>query len=604
MSDFFDTSHVTDVGLQGSAGPSVGFWDMVQQGFQQQYRVDSARALDAELQTRWAESLRALRTAGQNFNSPVDPLMYRGFARFVREGTPVTTPTIEGEGYGARINYDIQQPHIEFEEMRRANEAIRQLNNPEIRTFEQILEEVSQMQQGVEMETAAMSERGGALGFVGELIGAIGGSFTLRDPLNVITAPIGAGRTIATRIATDMAVAAGVVTVTEFGDVAPNRALAGLPERDPLFNIAAATVGAGLIRGGIIEPIAYGVRRLRERPGIEDIDFDLRDSQLQQMFAQNDVRPSARAAASVLDDTIFIERNNPYGEGRAASERFVAELRSVQRAMNGEPVTAVSRVLPPVPFEYIQKAADFEIVREQAPLVYARMEQAQAKLTEIETQLAEANSPTITQSVEIPAVERQTPFRSETVINTNRERRTLEVDVPIERAGTATTTTEKVINKTEVTELRTLRKKANIEYKTAYRAVEAEATRLHEKQARVESAQQREASNVLAAVSEGRPFVGPLLRYDSVETLVDRINTINDALDEKAAAAFARQAEGDAPAQETWLTEDGRVDIGLREPVDPEFRIATDEGDMSVADIMRDLQDDVDLVEAIRSCAI
>lgn len=373
---FFDDSHV--MGLEGSAGPPVGLWEMVQQGFRQQWHVDSQRALDEELRTRWAESLQGLRAAGQNFNAPVDPLMYRGYAQFVRDGTPVTTPTVEGEGYGARINYDLQRPHPEFEEIRRANEAIRQLNNPEIRSFEQILEEVSEMQRGVEEQTGSMYERGPTGSFFAELLGAAAGSFTIRDPLNVVTAPIGAGRTIAMKIGTDMAVAAGVVTATEFGDVAPNRALAGLPERSPLLSIGAAAFGAGVIRGAL-EGAGYGIRRLRGSPA-EDIDFDLRDLQLQQMFEANANRPTARAGAQALDDMIFIERNNPYGEGRAAQERFMAELQEVQRVMDGEPMTAIARVLPPYPFEYIQKAADFEIVREQAPLVYTRMTEAQKRV--------------------------------------------------------------------------------------------------------------------------------------------------------------------------------------------------------------------------------
>lgn len=394
----YDLSHVTDVGQEFSAGPSVSRWDMLQQTVRQQWFVDSQRALDEELRTRWVESLRRLRDAGQNFEAPVNPVMYRGFAQFVRDGTPVTNPTIEGavsrdrRGYGAlpgfRINEDVRRPSPEFERMRAANEAIRQLNNPEIRTFEQILEEVGEMQRGVEEETASMRERAPTGSFFAELLGGAVGSFTLRDPLNIVTAPWGAGRTVATRIATDMALAAGVTTATEFGDVAPNRALAGLPERDPLFNIGAATLGAGIIRGALIEPTAYGLRRLREGQSQvdEEIDFNLRDSQLQEMFGSIDT-PTARAAASLLDDTIFIERNNPYGEGRAASERFIAELRSVQRAMNGEPMTAVGRVLPPLPFEFLQKTADFEIVREQSPLVYARMEAAQRRVDVLNAQL-------------------------------------------------------------------------------------------------------------------------------------------------------------------------------------------------------------------------
>lgn len=637
---FFSDAHVNQSSERGSTGPAVGFFDMVQQGFRQQYQVDSQFALDQELSDRWQESLRALRNSGQNFNSPSIPSIYRQYAQFVRDGT-APTPIDIGAAAGidenyARARFGLVRPRTdaEFEEMRRANEAVRALNNPNIKTFEQILEEVFQMQRGVEEETASMHERGPTGTFFAELLGAAAGSFSLRDPLNIVTAPIGIGRTVATRILGEMAIAAGVVTATELGDVAPNRVLAGLPERNPLFNIAAATVGAGVIRGGI-EGIGAGVRGVRGRLAGEDIDFDLRDAQMQQMFGENSTSPTARAASSLLDDTVFIERNNPYGEGRAASERFMAELQAVQRSMNGEPMTAVARVLPPVPFEYIQKAADFEIVREQAPLVYARMEEAQTRLADLRTgntSFEPVQATNIKPDVNVikfkrGEIEGELIWRegdTEAGVNIYGEgANTADIaqirgmlgDVALQypqlktlrgvrQSGARAAAPQTVRVELDRAPLSADRRAANVEYQKAYRAVEAEAVRFREQQRVAETAQQRESSNVLAAVSKDSPFVGPLLRYDNVQSLVERLNTINDALDEKAIAAFVRQAEGEAPVREAWLTEDGRVDIGLREPVDPDFRIATDDGEMSVADIMRDLQDDADLVDAVRVCSI
>lgn len=732
MSGFFDDSHVTDVGLQGSTGPSVSLWELAEQTVRQQFRVDSQRALDEELRTRWYESLIALRTAGQNFNAPVNPMMYRDYARYVREGTPVTMPTTEGTGYGARINYDRQQPHPEFEEMRRANEAIRQLNNPDIKTFEQILEEVSQMQRETEERTASMSERAGPFGILAELAGGIVGSFTPRDPLNVVTAPIGAGRTIMTRVGTDMLVAAGVVTATEFGDVQPNRELAQLPERSPFFNIAVATIGAGAIRGGL-EGAGYGVRRLRERFAPEEVDFTLNDSLLRQMFEQRPESPTARAGLQALDDATFIERNNPYGDGQAAQARFLAELQQVQRAMNGEPMTAIARVLPPVPFEFIQKAADFEIVREQRPLVYARMEQAQQRVEDLTRQVeraAEQKGPDLIEAVRLVDQEaagqlEQLSVRvnDETLPEATRVVADIEAQAIINRVGVERVTKAAdafdAERKFRVRNLRATRRAANREYRKAHQAVETEAARLREKEARIEATEQGKAANIFAVGLEGRSFNLPILKHDYVAELVERINAIGDKLDEITAAPFVRPTESVAevasptyyhagpkgikefsdqfdrtgksktnkeyggiyftssrekassylreggeiysvrldiknpltlPSEEfpdistgllfreeidaikargydavvsskggetvvfspeqvkidgpSWVTRDGRVDIGLKEPVDPEFTFFVDEGEMSVAAAMRDLQDDADLDEAMRTCLI
>lgn len=380
-----DLSHILDVGMQGSAGPSVGYWEMGSQAIQQQWHVNSQLAYDEELRERWTRSLEALRTAGQNFNAPVDPQLYTGYADFVRHGTPITTPTIEGSGYAARINENARQPHPEFEEMRRANEAIRQLNNPEVKTFEQILEEVSEMQRGVEEETASMRERAPFGSFFAELAGGAIGSFSVRDPLNIITAPIGAGRTIAMRIATDMAIAAGVTTATEYGSVQQNRELAGLPERDPLFEVAAATLGAGIIRGGI-EGIGRGLEVRAANRAAQREAIDLRDTQLQQMFGALDDSPRARAASSILDDTIVFEHSNPYGEGQVAGYRWQAELEGTARALNGEEDVHIE--LPPVPSEYIERQLSFQSVKETAPEIWNELETARARLADVEEQTA------------------------------------------------------------------------------------------------------------------------------------------------------------------------------------------------------------------------
>lgn len=757
MSDFFDDSHVTDVGLEGSIGPSVGVFDMVQQGFRQQWHVDSSRALDEELRTRWSESLRALSDNGQRFNAPVDPQMYRGYAQFVRGGQAITMPTVEGTGFGARINTEAQQPHPEFEEMRRADEAIRQLNNPDIKTFQQILEEVSEMQRGVEMETASMSERAGVAGWFGELVGAIGGSFTTRDPLNIITAPIGAGRTVAMRIAADMGIAAGVTAVTEFSDVAPNRALAELPERDPFFNIVAAGLGAGVIRGGL-EGLGAGVRTLRERSVAETIDFDLRDAQLQQMFGAADT-PTARAGIEAIEDIRFVERNNPYGDGPAAQARFLAELQQVQRVMGGEPMTAVARVLPPLPFEYIQKEADFALVKDQRPLVYARMEQAQARVAELTSRVDEIEAldipdlEDIVNRIKPEAIPELRRLRDIMLDESIPEPRRIAADMEMEALVLRDIGAENISKvsadilrerKYTVRNLRASRKAANKEYRETVRAVEAEAVRIREEQARVEAVQQNQATHIFAEAAQGRAFNMSTLQHDHVAARVEAINELTDKLDESALARFTRQSEtsnkepapvlqpsksiagykvftgrtydpnmtkwdasktfdqtiyfatsekdamkyvnlmtgenkiadvsiepknplridgkvdrdgpmgwkdraiagghdaviinnywdngassqimviddsiikntrwrniqlneeGDLVAVEpmAWQTEDGRIDIGLREPVDPDFRFATEDGDMSIADAMRDLQDDADLDEAMRTCLL
>lgn len=644
MSGFFDDSHVTDVGLEGSAGPSVGFLDMVQQGYRQQFRVDSALALNNELQNRWLESLRAAQIQNGAVSGLDESWAYVAMAQHVKgepidinESPPlgVVAPVI-GPMLAARTAATyIKSPDrlARIKGMIDANERIKQLGDPNIKSFEQILEEVTQMQHEVEGETASMWERSDTAGVIGSFLGAMGGSFTVRDPLNLVTAPLGYGRAIATKVATEMGIAAGVVGATEYLQVAPAREIVDLPERNSLFNIAAAAAGAGAIRGGL-EGIGYGLRRMRS--GVEEIDFDLRDSQLAQMFENNSASPSARAGASLLDDTRFVERNNPYGEGRAAQERFIAELQSIQRAMNGEPMTAVARVLPPIPFDELKKVADFEIVREQSPELYARMEAAQAKVASfrepvnigvLDEFMSKDNERFLTytasngEKADIHLIIGP-DGKTEIAVNANMKARSNQFGAA-EVRQVSEALKEKYPEITEFfgiretgaskgrTQIVAARRAANAEYQAAYREVEAEAVRIRERQAAVEAAQQREAVNILADATPGRVFNMSLLTHDNVQARVDAINAFTDTLDEKSAAMFVRQLEegssvkgGTEPVErEAWRTEAG-IDIGLREPVDPEFRISTDDGDITVAAAMRDLQDDADLDAAMKACMI
>lgn len=605
MSGFFDDSHVTDVGLEGSTGRSVGLGELFTQNIRQQFRVDSALALDTELRTRWLDSLQKAQIA-QSPESDPDRFAYAAFAQSI-QGQPIDVTDLNPwEG-------DLTE---RFKGMSQANETIKRLNNPEIKSFEQILEEVARMQHEVEGKTSSMYERSGTGGFVASMLGAMVGSFTTRDPLNVVTAPIGAGRTIATRVAVDMGIAGAVTAATEYGDVAPNRAIVGLPERDSLFNVAAATLGAGVIRGGI-EGVGAGVRAIRGRAE-PDVAFDLNDPMLKQMFDANSTNPNVRAGARALDDAIFVEKNNPYGDGPAAQERFLAELRSVQRAMNGEPMTAVARVLPPVSFEQIKQVADFEIVKQQAPQLYVKLEAAQVKLAAVTQEIADVTSkPQLelidaVRLIDAKLAEKLTQIKTriddpdlpEPVrVAADIEGQALLKSINPDKVMRAVDEAERA-DKFKVRSLRATRRAANKEYRAAYRAVEAEAARIRVKQNALETAQQRESSSILA--SQGLPFTGPLLRYDNVSALVDRINAFNDTLDESTAARFVRETldEGDNKVEVEVWERDGGIDIGLKDPVDPNFKFVTDEGEMTIAQAMRDLQDDTDLIEAIKVCAI
>lgn len=597
---WFDLSHVTDVGQQFSAGPTVGFWEQAYQSLRQQWHVDSAMALDNELNNRWLESLEGLRGAGQNFSAPLDPAIYTRYAQSIRDGAPITR---ESEGYNPLAGrHGLPQLYEEFEDMQRANEAIRQLNNPNIKTFEQIIDEVYAMQQSVEEQTASMHERGQTGSFFAELLGGAAGSFTFRDPLNIATIPFGAGRTIATRIASEMALAAGTTAVTEFTDVAPNRALADLPERDPWLNIGAAAVGAGVIRGGL-EGIGYGFRRV-SGAGIEDIDFNLRDAQMQQMFARMDT-PTARAASSILDDTIVLERSNPYGEGMVAGYRWQAELDATARALNGEETPAVD--MPPIPSEYIDRHLSFQSVKETSPELWNELETARTQLNRLDSSIAEAASRELSISDAVRLVDEEAAAKLDrlseivndpTVPEPTRAAADIEAQAIILRVGQ-----EKILKaaadadtkaKFEVRNLRASRKAANKKYRAAYQKVEKEAERLELREAATREARQIESIDVIGPQIISEPMTGPMTRYDFVDAHTARVEEADASIPARSDAVNDLQID---PKTNT-------VNIGTATPVSADFKVPFDEGELSVRQILDDLSEDQRLEAAVKGCAI
>lgn len=632
---FFDDSHVTDVGMEGSAGPGVDAGDMVSQGYRQQYRVDSALALEKELEDRWLESLRALeQSSGRSYNQPVDPRTYKGYAELLTD-TPSTVLT---QGRMPRETFDAQMTM-----MREADNAIIALENPEVKSFQQILEEVVRMQHEVEGDTASMSERTGVFGTIGSFIGAIGGSFSERDPLNVLSIGAGGGgRTIAMRVAAEMGIAGTITAATEVSQVQPNREFAGLPKRSLLTDVLFAATGAGVIRGGI-EGIGAGIRAARMRNPVE-LDFE--DAQLRQMFESNAQSPRARAGEVALDDIQFVEQNNPYGFGDTANARFLAELQDVQRVLGGAPDTAIARALPPVPFEAIEKAADFQIVKEQAPKVWARLEEAQAAVRAV-------NEPRPVLADDGPALSPTGLFREGQRHNNEvfleYQRSVKEAPIPIHMKisddGIAEISVDQFsalsnrIGPVKIREamddlmemyheirsfegfrnsgaspgrtqkVKATRRVANAQYREAFAAAEAEAARINRVQAALRGEQQADALDLLGNAMGGRTFVGSALTHSAVERSMARVAELAETQDARAVALFKEREDfGEAVEGETkplaYEIDDGRIDIGLAEPVDPTFRLLTEDGDFSVREIMDDLTEDERLDEAMRTCLI
>ncbi len=595
---YFDSDHLVDEKF--SAGPRVGFGEAVSQGYEQQYRVDSPYSLEAEIQDRWQQSLLMLeQETGEATTLPGGLGAYQYYARSVLG----QDQTFWANDFSGEVSPQVQQEIAAFA---RVNDQIKQRSG--IKSFEQVLQEAIAVQRGVEEETAEISERGDALATIGQFIGAIGGSFSERDPVNLATLGLGGvGRSVAMRIASEMGIAAGVTAVTELGSVQQNRELAGLPERSPVWDIAAAAVGAGVLRGGF-----EGIGALVSRNVPEVNGFDFRDDQLAAMFAAAPDSAKARAGLEILEADAALRAASPYGTGEQGLLRFTAELDDVAKVLGGQADTAVARVLPEVPFEYIQKNADLELVREQAPEIYSRMEQARAQLGEVEDRIGrleqDLEGPAIERALEAIDPETAALVRSfeedlENVQLTGRQRQDIERRVTQIVESIGPDVIRKVADdltiqpRLELRSARQSRKAANKRYKAAYREVEAQVEVIRRRE-RVLKGQPAEPA---PTIFDYTPVLGDGMRHPVVAARAEAIERAAEVTDETARRVIARPepVEGEMPPPD-----DGLVDIGLGERVPGDFRFPSDNGNLSFREALDDLREDEALEEAMRVCSL
>jgi len=587
----FDSGNTQEI-LPAVGKPS-GFFEGIAQGYEQQYRVDSPYSLEAEVVDAWKETIDLYRErTGEQPGFAMDMAALNSYARTL-QGEDIS---VFQQGIGGGVPKELQENISKFQAF---NEALKASGDPDFKSFEQVLEEVFAMQQDVEEQSALLGETGGVSGAIGQFIGATAGTLTTRDPLTLGTLGLGGiGKTVLARVASSGAVSGGLTAVTELGAVQANRELAGLQERDPFFDIAVAAAAGGVFQGAeeLVSRLLRGraARRAEAERPAPDLSGDLQD-------------PRLRAARHIFEMEEVVIKKSPYGEGRKGLRRFTAELEEVQGIFAGKTDTAVARVLPPIPYEELKKAADFDIVSEIEPVIYARLEAAQVRLEEARGQFDELENtmPTVEDAIDSIDPDTGTVVRSllddldQPGLTTQRRQ-----EIEGRLARITETLDEAVIDKRlndiqigPKKQLQFQRKSiraANKEYKKAYAEVEAVRARIVREQEQTEIVQQALFAQDLAkTVVAGRaPVQMARVSGDAAEAIALRLEGLES--DVEAVATIGRFDESATD-----------IDIGLEEPVSLDMQyIDTDGNTRSVRDIMKELQEDQRLDEAMRSCLL
>jgi hypothetical protein len=182
--------------------------------------------------------------------------------------------------------------------------------HPEIPTYQDLWNGVKANAQQYEQTAADTADRERTFGgWLGDIVGRMAGSFTIRDPMNVVTLGVGGmGRAALTRIASEAGFNSLTEAIDQFTGVQQNRQLLGLDygPGQALEQIAMAGVGAGVFRG-LGEGVAAIGKSIAGR-------------------AASRTAKTLADAAGVAEDAQAVAGRSPFGSSRVAEGVHQAEL--------------------------------------------------------------------------------------------------------------------------------------------------------------------------------------------------------------------------------------------------------------------------------------
>lgn len=629
----FDLDHRQAV--QPTAGPEKGFWEGLSENFSaaydKQYEVDSVLAYEDNIRTEWEENRRR---AEQRLGKQL-PVSFTTRNGSNISGYVFNNITNQALGSDERSLADFfsragsaneVEARTALTAVQEIDKQIQQLNDPSILTLAQIVKKYQGERDKINATVAEASTTSGIGGAIGGLAGGIAGSFSTRDPFNVLTIPLGGvGKTAVTRIAAEMGINAGVEYANQALSVQPTQAASGENVENALWPVIYAAAGAGLIQGGF-----EGFVKLRNKVNAgdfsgPDIELDFNDGMLRQMFERQEESPAARAGLHLLDQNDLINRANPYGDTEAGLQRFTGELEQITAMLSGKTDTAVARVLPGIPVRLEEFALDHSLVKAEQPELYARYESAQAKLEDIDVRIAETEGTikTLTPADGIARLDPELGARVKDVENKLQNATTaydiikyskeldellkdLDPEVIKKQFNDASIKPVK-----DLKSLRKARKNALKEHKEASRLIQEEIKRVQDAALLKEVTENaRTLPEFLAATAtksaeeQANKRLAIFYSPDKIQEVATAAKEVAERipdLAERIVDDYAEVIEGEAPKD--------FIDVGNGHTLPKDFSIEVrlDDGStktLTADQIMKDLQADKELDEAVRICSL
>lgn len=596
--------------LPGTVGPSVGILENFSRGWDLS-ETQTTSSIEDEALPIYENALRSFEARiGRKTGVSPDTAIVNGLIQ------PIVDPDNRRGLANAWAGFDLtvygpgDNPEKRLEAARAVDAQIRALNDPSIPSIDAVLKQVQERRRGLQESAQQGAEGSGWLGGLAQMAGAGLGVLAEGDPLAISALAGGGGGNIASRIATDLLLGGSFGAENQAFNLNPTAAALG-EEQVRLLDAAYQGAIGQVLAGQVFHGLGVLVKRAYE--GVKTptkLDLDVGgDPLLRSMFEAAPESPRARAGLQLLDGEAQFALHNPYGDNTTGLRHFSGEVSDVTALMEGRTDTAVGRFIAADPFEFTLDNwnLDHETVRASQPEVFDRLVTATQRLNEVDTAIARVSDGIDNLSI-ADAVGRideasgdlvrslENDLRQPGATNEAKALAARKIDTIVQSIGEPLVERELanagIAPRKELQSLQASRRAANKEFRLARNTMDAAI-----------------AKNKLAEEIKLKAFGKP-----QADVPLSRVPVQPDRLRADVVARVAEDVEvrGEkvaADVEETRLAPTidevaGTVDVGgVKMRLDAK---AFDfEGkETTVGALMRDIYDDENLVEAVRTCAL
>lgn len=246
MTFFLNREAISTAGEEATEGAPTTFGENYGINFEASRKLESMFGLEYEFREEDRRNLQEIeRITGEKMDEL--PLELAGGLARRYAGEPETGyENVRDMYFANRAGIDLEAQDNRFNELKQ--------KFPQIKTRQEVFAELQKKSQELNALRSDMGDRSTTGGWWGGFLGAMMGSFSERDPLNLASLGVGGfGRSLAAKVLTEAGMNSAVELADQALGVTENKRILGVPQtwEQVALDVAAAGVGAGIIRGGV-----------------------------------------------------------------------------------------------------------------------------------------------------------------------------------------------------------------------------------------------------------------------------------------------------------------------------------------------------------------